>query len=143
MPFSDKEHLLFFMFYNIKHIWSLQFLLCVFSPEFPKIHSSKLVQHEIIANYSILYTIKGTNTNLTPYLLMAHLDVVPADPAKWESPPFDADILNDFIYARGTIDFKHGVMVRMYAGNNMTILDSIRLEKDKKTANSFYVHVLL
>jgi len=74
---------------------------------------------------------------------MAHLDVVPADPAKWESSPFDADILNDFIYARGTIDFKHGVMVRMYAGNNMTILDSIRLEKDKKTANSFYVHVLL
>lgn len=43
---------------------------------------------------------------------MAHLDVVPADPADWDVPPFNADIVDDFVYARGTIDFKHGVMVK-------------------------------
>lgn len=44
---------------------------------------------------------------------MAHLDVVPADPSKWEADPFGAKIINNFIYARGTIDFKHGVMVNV------------------------------
>ncbi|XP_045166621.2 N-fatty-acyl-amino acid synthase/hydrolase PM20D1.2-like [Mercenaria mercenaria] len=77
---------------------------------YPDLHSSHLVQHEIVANYSLLYTVKGSNSSLTPYLLMAHLDVVPADPAKWEADPFGAKIINNFIYARGTIDFKHGVM---------------------------------
>lgn len=59
----------------------------------------------------MLYTVKGANPHLTPYLLMAHLDVVPANPSKWDVPPFDAEIKDNFVYARGTIDFKQGVMV--------------------------------
>ena len=78
---------------------------------FPNLHASPLIQHEIVANYSILYTIKGRNSKLTPYLLMAHLDVVPANDSNWDAPPFDAEIKDGFIYARGTIDFKQGVMV--------------------------------
>lgn len=50
---------------------------------------------------------------------MAHLDVVPADTSQWDASPFDADIIDGYIYARGTIDFKQGVMVnngdRFYA----------------------------
>ena len=45
-------------------------------------------------------------------MLMAHLDVVPANDSNWDAPPFDAEIKDGFIYARGTIDFKQGVMVR-------------------------------
>ena len=44
-------------------------------------------------------------------MLMAHLDVVPANDSNWDAPPFDAEIRDGFIYARGTIDFKQGVMV--------------------------------
>ncbi|XP_076447510.1 N-fatty-acyl-amino acid synthase/hydrolase PM20D1.2-like isoform X2 [Babylonia areolata] len=52
----------------------------------------------------------GSDRSLTPYLLASHLDVVPADGAQWDAPPFSADLIDDFIYARGTIDDKHGVM---------------------------------
>ena len=45
---------------------------------------------------------------------MAHLDVVPAMAEDWELPPFDAQIKDDFINARGTIDFKQGVMVSIF-----------------------------
>lgn len=55
----------------------------------------------------------GTNGSLTPYMLAAHLDVVPAIEDEWELPPFQAQIKDGFIYARGSIDFKHGVMVRL------------------------------
>ena len=68
--------------------------------------------HEFVANFSLLYTVKGSDASLKPYLLASHLDVVPADASQWEAPPFSADVIDDFIYARGTIDFKHGVMVR-------------------------------
>ena len=86
-----------------------------FPPAFPELHTSELVQHEVVANYSLLYTIRGSNPALTPYLFMAHLDVVPADPAKWELPPFSADVKDGFIYARGTIDVKQAAMVTLFA----------------------------
>ncbi|XP_025106840.1 N-fatty-acyl-amino acid synthase/hydrolase PM20D1-like [Pomacea canaliculata] len=77
---------------------------------YPTVHSSPLVAYEVIANYSLLYKVQGSNTSLTPYLLASHLDVVPAPDKGWDAPPFSADILDDFIYARGTIDDKQGVM---------------------------------
>ena len=79
---------------------------------FPTVHSSKLVDYEVVANYSLLYKVKGSNPSLKPYMLTAHLDVVPAlELDKWEAPPFSGDIVDGFIYARGTIDDKHQVMV--------------------------------
>ena len=42
---------------------------------------------------------------------MGHLDVVPVNEKMWDFPPFDAEINNEFIYARGTIDAKQIVMV--------------------------------
>lgn len=82
---------------------------------FPAVHSSPVVTQEFVANYSLLYTVQGTDQSLTPYLLASHLDVVPADPSQWEASPFAADIIDDFIYARGTIDDKHGVMATLEA----------------------------
>ncbi|KAL8595180.1 hypothetical protein ACOMHN_013853 [Nucella lapillus] len=82
---------------------------------FPTIQSSPVVSQEFVANYSLLYTVRGHDASLTPYLLASHLDVVPADPSQWEAPPFAADIIDDFIYARGTIDDKHGVMAILEA----------------------------
>ena len=89
---------------------------------FPNLHASPLVQFETVNNYSLLYTIKGSSSKLTPYLLMAHLDVVPADPSQWEAPPFAAEIKDGFIYARGTIDFKQGVMVKTYKPAHILIV---------------------
>lgn len=85
--------------------------MCLILQAYPVLHSSPLVKFEFVANYSLLYTVHGSDPNLTPYLLTGHLDVVPADPAEWQTHPFAADIIDDFIYARGTLDDKHSVMV--------------------------------
>ncbi|KAL5014571.1 hypothetical protein ScPMuIL_008841 [Solemya velum] len=82
---------------------------------YPQVHASSLVKYEVVANFSLLYTIRGSNLSLTPYMLISHLDVVPAEPEKWDSPPFDANIIDGFIYGRGALDDKHGVMATLEA----------------------------
>lgn len=69
------------------------------------------MKYEVVANYSLLYTIQGLDPSLTPYMLASHFDVVPAPSDGWHFDPFAAEIKDDFIYARGTVDDKHGVMV--------------------------------
>src|SRR5271166_6249114 len=43
---------------------------------------------------------------LKPLLLMAHSDVVPADPSQWTVDPFSAELRGGFIYGRGAQDDK-------------------------------------
>ena len=60
-------------------LWSSQPILCsviLLFLAYRKIHSSPLVTLEVVANYSLLYHVRGSNSSLTPYLLMGHLDVV-------------------------------------------------------------------
>ncbi|TCP48664.1 succinyl-diaminopimelate desuccinylase [Tumebacillus sp. BK434] len=48
--------------------------------------------------------------------ILAHVDVVPAgDPAEWTTPPFQPDIRNGRIYARGAIDDKGPALAAYYA----------------------------
>lgn len=55
---------------------------------------------------------QGSDPNLEPYLLLAHIDVVPASESDgWDVPPFSAEEIDGFIYGRGTIDDKSPVMV--------------------------------
>jgi acetylornithine deacetylase/succinyl-diaminopimelate desuccinylase-like protein len=59
-----------------------------------------------------LYTVEGTTKGKLPYLLASHLDVVPVDPSTWEVPPFSGRIINrTYVYGRGAIDDKSGVLV--------------------------------
>ncbi|XP_022618767.1 N-fatty-acyl-amino acid synthase/hydrolase PM20D1 isoform X1 [Seriola dumerili] len=78
---------------------------------FPTVFSSKLVHHQLVANYSHLFWLQGSQPDLAPYLLLAHIDVVPASESDgWEAPPFSAKEIDGFIYGRGTIDDKGSVM---------------------------------
>jgi acetylornithine deacetylase/succinyl-diaminopimelate desuccinylase-like protein len=38
--------------------------------------------------------------------LLSHTDVVLADPAEWERPPFAADLIGDEVWGRGALDMK-------------------------------------
>jgi acetylornithine deacetylase/succinyl-diaminopimelate desuccinylase-like protein len=49
---------------------------------------------------------KGTG-KLPPLLLTAHLDVVEADPTKWERAPFSGDEHDGCLWGRGAIDMKN------------------------------------
>jgi carboxypeptidase PM20D1 len=78
---------------------------------FPKVHQS--LTREIVGERSLLYTWKGKDAGKPPILLMAHQDVVPVEPgteSDWEKPPFDGVIDGGFVWGRGSIDFKNGVV---------------------------------
>jgi carboxypeptidase PM20D1 len=77
---------------------------------FPTIHS--VLTREVIADYSLLYTWQG-RSDLPPILLMAHMDVVPVEEGTeqtWVHPPFSGEIADGYIWGRGSMDIKCGVM---------------------------------
>ncbi len=50
--------------------------------------------------------LRGSNPAASPLLLMAHIDVVEANPADWERDPFTLIEENGYFYARGSSDDK-------------------------------------
>lgn len=78
---------------------------------FPAVFSSEFIQHEIVGEYSHLFTVQGSAPGLLPYMLLAHMDVVPAPPQGWHFPPFSAAEHQGFIYGRGTLDNKNSAIV--------------------------------
>lgn len=44
--------------------------------------------------------------NKEPLLLLGHLDVVPAEPKEWKSPPLTPTVEGGYLYGRGAIDMK-------------------------------------
>ena len=76
---------------------------------FHNVHAS--LTKEIISDYSLLYTWPGQDATLKPLLLSAHLDVVPAeDEASWTHPPFAGAIAYGYIWGRGAMGDKAGVL---------------------------------
>ncbi|MDQ7850036.1 MAG: ArgE/DapE family deacylase [Armatimonadota bacterium] len=57
-------------------------------------------------------------------ILNGHLDVVPAgDPSRWTHPPFSGDVLDGFIWGRGSVDMKGGVAALLGAVHVLTRVD--------------------
>ncbi len=72
---------------------------------YPLVH--KHLKREVVNGYSLLYTWIGSRAELEPVMLMAHQDVVSADPDGWTYPPFEGTIVDGFIWGRGTLDIKN------------------------------------
>jgi len=78
---------------------------------FPALH--KRLARETVNQHSLLYTWQGTRTELKPILLLAHMDVVPVDPASeksWTYPPFSGQVADGYIWGRGAMDDKASVL---------------------------------
>lgn len=78
---------------------------------FPKLHA--VLSRERIAGYSLLYTWPGRDPDLAPILLSAHQDVVPVAPgteAAWSHPAFAGVIADGYVWGRGALDDKVGVL---------------------------------
>ncbi len=72
-----------------------------------------LLSKTVINRYALLYRWQGRDTTLNPILLTAHYDVVPVDTSyagRWAEPPFSGKIDGTFIWGRGTMDDKLGVI---------------------------------
>lgn len=78
---------------------------------FPRVHST--LTREVVGDYSLLYTWKGREGAGRPILLLSHQDVVPIEPGtenSWTQPPFEGRINEGYIWGRGALDDKVGVL---------------------------------
>ena len=82
-------------------------LRALFEQTYPRVH--RALAREIINGHGLLYTWKGSDPSLKPWLFMAHQDVVPVEPGterSWTKPPFDGVVDDSFVWGRGAIDDK-------------------------------------
>jgi carboxypeptidase PM20D1 len=78
---------------------------------FPRVHAT--LRREVVGGYSLLYTWAGSDPSLPPLLLLSHMDVVPVEAAaaqRWTAPPFSGRVAGGWIWGRGTLDDKVGVV---------------------------------
>ena len=71
---------------------------------------------------TVLYVWRGTDENLPPVLLMAHLDVAPVaegTEGNWTHEPFSGDIADGYVWGRGALDNKSSAITLMEAGDQI------------------------
>ena len=73
---------------------------------------------------NLVARLKGDRSK-KPLLLLAHIDVVPADASKWSAPPFRLTEKEGFLYGRGVSDDK------VMAAAEIALLISLHREKAK------------
>ncbi len=86
-------------------------LLDFLAATYPRVHEQ--LQVERIASYSLLVTWPGSDPSLAPALFMSHTDVVPVEAEAlegWTHPPFGGVIDDEFVWGRGALDVKSGVI---------------------------------
>jgi carboxypeptidase PM20D1 len=78
---------------------------------FPRVHAQ--LAREVVNGRSLLFTWRGAAPALAPVALLSHQDVVPAEDGSgsgWTHPPFAGEIAGGFVWGRGAIDDKAGVV---------------------------------
>ncbi len=81
-----------------------------------------------VGDKSVLIKWKGKSSG-SPTVLMAHYDVVSAEPENWINPPFDGVIENGVIWGRGAIDTK-GTLNGIFFAVEALIKEGYIPEKD-------------
>lgn len=83
---------------------------------YPLLHGTLALER---VGLSALYTWRGSDPSLAPVLLLAHIDVVPAESVeRWTRPPFEGRIEDGYVWGRGAIDDK---------GSLVAICDAVEL----------------
>jgi carboxypeptidase PM20D1 len=99
---------------------------------FPLIHQK--LTREVPSENAILFTWAGKDPSAKPILLMSHFDVVPVEPgteSAWKYPAFSGTIAEGFIWGRGALDDKMGVMAILEA-------TELLLQKNYQPARTIY-----
>ena len=83
---------------------------------FPRTYAT--LAHEVVEPANLLFKWTGADTTLEPIVMMSHMDVVPVEAGSesaWTHPPFSGDIADGFVWGRGTLDDKVGVLAALEA----------------------------
>jgi acetylornithine deacetylase/succinyl-diaminopimelate desuccinylase-like protein len=70
----------------------------------PGVETHVLVAEENRANF--VARLRAPRATERPVLVMGHMDVVGADEARWDTPPFEPTLRDGYLYGRGAIDDK-------------------------------------
>lgn len=87
-----------------------------FATTYPLVHEG--LTRETVADLSLLYTWKGSEPGLAPMVLMGHMDVVPVVPGTegdWLHEPYSGDIVDGYVWGRGSMDDKVSVVAILEA----------------------------
>jgi acetylornithine deacetylase/succinyl-diaminopimelate desuccinylase-like protein len=63
---------------------------------------------------NLIARLKGQD-NAAPLMLYGHVDVVPTAKQAWTYPPFEAKIVDGFVWGRGALDMKGGIAMMLSA----------------------------
>jgi acetylornithine deacetylase/succinyl-diaminopimelate desuccinylase-like protein len=63
---------------------------------------------------NLIARLKGEG-NAPPLMLYGHVDVVTTENQKWTHPPFEGNIVDGYIWGRGTLDMKSGIAMYLAA----------------------------
>lgn len=114
--------------------------------EYPALYNSP-IDHEFVNTHGHLFTWKGSNPDLKPILLMAHIDTVPVLPAtldQWTFPPFEGKIVvnatkntpGTWIWGRGSSDCKNQLL-GIYNAVEKLVQEGFQPERTILIANGF------
>ncbi len=101
------------------HLAQMEALVDLIEESYPRVLSS--VEYER-SEGSIVLRWEGSEPDLAPLLLLAHLDVVPVEPGTeedWTWPPFSGEISTGLIWGRGALDDKSSALAMLEAVNVM------------------------
>lgn len=79
--------------------------------QYPRAHRE--LSLEWVNQHTAVYRWEGTQPELAPAILMAHIDVVPVVPGtedRWEQPAYSGSIADGYIWGRGAIDDKFNII---------------------------------
>lgn len=83
---------------------------------YPNVH--RVCSCEELGRHGLLFHWKGKSAQ-SPSVLMAHYDVVPADEAEWDEPPFEGVIKDGELWGRGALDTKCTLLGVMEAAEKL------------------------
>lgn len=89
----------------------------------------------IVNDYSVMMKWTGKDSKAAPIGLMGHYDIVPiakGSEKNWTQPPFSGHVDDTYIWGRGTLDDKVGVISILEAVNHM-------LEQHQQPAQDVYL----
>ncbi|MEM9176425.1 MAG: M20/M25/M40 family metallo-hydrolase, partial [Myxococcota bacterium] len=78
---------------------------------YPRVFEALSLEH--VNEYTLLFRWEGSDASLGPALFMSHTDVVPVSDAaaeQWSQPPYGGVIEGGYVWGRGALDVKIGVI---------------------------------